>query len=314
MSVESPRCPITIRDVTENPQNLIMIQDLMSIQKRCMRDVYEIKFLQDSDISPSHQKHIFEHMNATFSFNKILIRVRPTSEEIYCFIYRKDERLFKFKCSNNMSFRDDIIIICYLNQILCRRHSYQKCEIMDTLITLMKNKYKINLVTGKINNLLSIYMNPEDLTTLKISICFPSISLPVFHYTASPNLSALLPSFRLPRIIFSPMIMLVLPRFLQNPPIAILIAIFVKSDYLLKSQSAQTPLSTIYEYVFECYNSDFLSESLKLNLCIKWRIVEKQNKKYRFISRLIVYRQRAKNLISELRPNDPNLEEILSKI
>lgn len=298
---------MTIQDVTDNPDDLIVLQELVRIEPKC-RGFWENFFFQNIFTnSTPHQISIINYMKVTFN------NVESDCLEAHTFIYKKEKNTIKFHCSNRMSFRHDIMIICYLNQVLNRRRSRRKSEIILTLIKLMQNKYKIKLITI-CNNFKPSYINLGDITMFDVALSFPSISLPVFYYIKSPNCSALLPSFQLPRIIFAPMIISVLPMSAKNPPFAILMAIFVKSDCLLKSETSQTPLITIFEYILKCYNSNSLSENLKLNLCMKWRIVVKHKNQYKFISHLTLYRQKAKNLIAELRPNDPDLENILSKI
>lgn len=266
------------------------------------------------NLSPSIKSdQIFNYMRMKFCDNENAIYDKPKLLKTHTFIYKKEKSTIKFYCSNDMSFQDDIMIICYLNQVLNRRRSQVKSKVIRTLIELMQNKYGIKLITI-CNDFKPSHINAEDVTTFDIALSFPIMSLTVFYNVGSSFCSKLLPSFKLPRIIFAPTIISVLPRSAKNPPFAILMAIFVKSDCLLKSQTSQTPLITIFEYILKCYNSNFLCENLKLYLSTKWHIVVQHKKQWKFITHLTLYRQKAKNLIAELRPNDPDLENILSKI
>lgn len=306
----------TVQEVTDNLDDLFVLQELMRIEPKS-RSLWEKFFLRDivSDFT-SHQISVINYMKEKFNNNEETIRIEPELLETHTFLYKKERSTIKFHCSNDMSFHHDIMIICYLNEVLNRRCSHEvirKSTIMHTLIKLMKTKYDIKLLTI-CNSLEPSHINPEDITTFNVALSFPSIALTVFYYVGSPFCSRLLPSFKLPRIIFAPTFISVLPKSAKNPPFAILMAILVKSDCLLRSQTSQTPLTTIFEYVLKCYKSNSLPETLKLNLCIKWHVVVKHKKEYKFITRLTLYRQKAKNLIAELKPNDPDLEDILSKI
>jgi len=110
------------------------------------------------------------------------------------------------------------------------------------------------------------------------------------------------------------MIIRILPK-LEDPPIAILIAIFIKlHDSCTPAIVSKYPLELIYHQILELYNYSTVPEQLKLKLCTKWNIVIKQNNEYKFSSCFATNRLKAKNLILELRPNDPKLKDILSKI
>lgn len=313
--------PSTVRDITGNPHDFIIIQELMKINSKCIQtDFNEYLFFEDFSVVSSifNQKDLIEYMWSQFRLHDILISDRPSLLQAYIFVYKKGAKIFKYYCSNKMTFRDDIMVICYLNQTLCKRRFRAKCEIIHILTKIMKEKYDMDTGTIYRLNLDPIsYLDSKNLTMFKISICFPSISLTVFYYShLLVFFTTLLPFFKLPKMIFAPIIILILPRSVENPPFAILLAILVKSDSLLKSQTSQTPLIILYERILTCYKCNLLPECLKLHLCKKWNIVieKKEKEKYEFIPRLTVYHKKAKNLIRELRPNDPNLENILSKI
>lgn len=309
--------PTTIKDVTKNQHNFIVMRELMRILSTFGNQPIQLEnsFQYFSYEGPtSVAKCGTLYLQAKHSNSKFLFDTRPNLVENYIFLDVKDEKITNtYACSNNMTFREDIIIICYLNHMLCRRSPHAKCEIIRTLIDVMKDKYDISIVTFCRLNLNPVYLEAKDLTMFKISIFFPYTSLTISYHIDS-SATTLLPSLELPKIIFAPIISLALPKSVENPPIAILMAICVKSEYLLKSQTSQTPLIRIYERILTCYNCDILPDSLKLDLCIKFKIVIKQGERFKFISRLTKHYPAAKDLISELRPNDPDLKDIFSKI
>jgi len=289
----------TIQDVTENPYNLIAIQDLIKIKKKVMR-IQEIHFLNDF---PSFVRKIIRSIKNQFMTNRMLIISQPDALETFIFKYRRGKKVCKYQISNDMSFHDDIIIMCYLSQMVINRRPHVNCEIMCTLLKIMTNKYYNSTLAYRFSDLLDFLVS--------INNFYPSVALPSYYCTS--NISAkLLPPFKLPKIIFTPRIILLFPRSVKNPPIAIIIAVRVNCS--VKFRTSQIPLISIYQEVLADYNNIFFPESLKLHLCEKWKIVIKGKEEYKFASCFTTYTQEAKNLIAELKPNDPDLEDILSKI
>lgn len=289
------------------------MQELIRILRKCGH-VHESYLNELSIVRSTQPKVIIAHMLVKSEFYE----AQHNITKAFVFLYKKGTQVYQFLYSNNRKFHDDIIILCYLSQTLCRFRSQGKCEIVHTLAKLLSDKYNLekkNMKRTNINvGMICGSKNPEFLTPFEISIYFPNISLLTFYYSNSSVPFDLLPSFHLPKIIFAPTILSILPMYVDNAPIAIFLAIFVRSDQLLKSQNSQTPLSTIYEHILRCYYCELLPESLKLQLCMKWKIVIKKKKIYKFASCFTAYRRKAKNLISELRPKGPNLKDILSRI
>jgi len=288
----------TIQDVTENPYNLIAIQDLIKIKKKVMR-IQENHFLNDF---PSYARGILRYIKNQFMTNRMLIISQPDFLETFIFKYRKGKKVCEYHISNNMSFHDDIIIMCYLSQMIIKRRPHVNCEIMYTLFEIMTNKYYNTLAFRLLDSLDFL---------LLINICYPSVALPSYYYTSIIS-GKLLPFFKLPKVIFTPRIILLFPKSVKNPPIAIITAFRVY--YSMKFQTLQIPLISIYQEVLADYNNVFFPESLKLHLCEKWKIVIKGKKEYKFASCFATYTQEAKNSIAKLKSNDPDLEDILSKI
>jgi len=291
----------TVQDVTKSPYNFIAIQDLIKIKKKVMR-VQEIHFLNDF---PSCIREIIRYVKNQFMTNRMLIVSQPDSLETFIFKYKRGKKEYKYQISNNMSFHDDIIIICYLSQMIIDEWPHVNCEIMCTLLKIMTNKYYNPPLPYRFSDSLDFFS--------LINILYPSVALPSYYCTYIPIISAkLLPLFKLPKVIFTPWIILLFPRSVKNPPIAIIIAIRVKCS--VKFQTSQIPLISIYQEVLADYNNIYFPESLKLHLCEKWKIVIKRKEEYKFAFCFATYTQKAKNLIAELKPNDPDLEDILSKL
>jgi hypothetical protein len=112
----------------------------------------------------------------------------------------------------------------------------------------------------------------------------------------------------LPPMICSPTIAMLLPS-LDNSPIAVLIAI----NLLLENHSGlrtRTPLTTFYLHILRAYKSTVFPESLKYELCLKWDIISAENN-YNFLPSFALCRQIAKNLIIEMRQDEPSLKLLL---
>jgi len=126
-----------------------------------------------------------------------------------------------------MSFRDDILIICYLDEIINTNQFYKEMNIVNVLLKLIVKKYRLN------DSNMAMNWNSGNITLSDISLSFPSISLDMFNNNfgdISQYITSMFPNVDLPKIMFvrpSTTICRILPK-LSNPPIAILIAISLK--------------------------------------------------------------------------------------
>jgi len=152
--------------------------------------------------------------------------------------------------SNNMLFRNDILIIRYLYEIVSTNvQFYEELQVVNVLLKLFVQKYGINVLGSLMN------YDPNSIILFNISYSFPSISLDMFNNNHSNILQhtvSLFPNMNLLKMIFLPlfiMIYRILPT-LSNLPIAILIAIYLKINNHFCSTIEQIPLVKIYSLVF----------------------------------------------------------------
>jgi len=320
-----PLQPPVYRNVTGKTNDIIVLNYLENMFKRYTH-VLENAFLREFialDTIPNilNPKCIIQKMLQKYFASVVRVYREPDFSQTYIFTFRTDVYDREFIFSNCMKFNEDISIICFLHHIdvlanIVPHFYFKTCETVLILTRLMRNKYGIEFDGEFVSN-------PENqFTIFTIAHSFPSITWDMIHNNCkNPYLSivfidfsVLFPDFDLPKTIFIPMIIRILPK-LEDLPIAILIAIFIKlHDSCTPTIVPKYPLELIYHQILELYNLSTVPEQLKLKLCTKWNIVIKQNNEYKFSSCFATNRLKAKNLILELRPNDPKLKDILSKI
>lgn len=272
-------------------------------------------------------KHIIRKMLQKYFSNIICVHREPNFSQTFIFTFKVNGHECKFVFSNCMKFSEDISIICFLHHITIRNsvtrlnNTFERIETVQILTKLMRNKYGIefdNEFDEPIENKFTMSI---------IAHCFPSITWDMIHNNFK-TISSFITSFSisfidysmmffdfdLPKMIFIPTIVMVLPK-LEDPPIAILVAISIKlRDFDTPATTPKYPLDLTYNQILYIYNCTIIPERLKLELCMKWNIVVKQNNVYKFAPCFSAHRLKAKCLISQLRPNDLKLKDILSKI
>lgn len=309
-----PSQPPVYRDVTGKPNDIFVLNyldNLFKVYKCVLESTFYSEFTAIDTISINfiNPKCIIEEMLEKYFSNLVRIYIEPEFTRTFIFIFRTESCERKFIFSNRMKFNEDINIICYLHHIKLVPNlpqiNFQMCETVQILTKLMRNKYGIDFDQEDINKF----------TVSNIALSFPSITWDMVHnnYGYYPEFCLLFPDLDLPKIIFIPSIIMVLPK-LEDSPIAILVAISIKLHDIYTS----TPLCSleiIYNYILDfIYNYTLVPERLKLELCMKWNIVVKENNTYKYAPCFAANHQKAKRLISEFRSNDPKLQDILSKI
>lgn len=277
------------------------------MRQKCSKDICELTFLQDfPQIFENNPRHIIKYI-----FDKYIDHTRMINEQrdilrTFTFRYQtEDGRIYKTVFSNHMQFRNDILMICHIHHLLFRP-KYLRSKVLFSMISLMTIKYNIRL------------SDPTTITIRSVSQSYLSISMDLIYYNVSDLHDValfLFPFFRLPVMIYAPMIISIFPM-LENPPIAILIVIFLRVYSTFIPQIAPTiSLLMIYEHIISYnINNMYYPEKIKLRLCIKYNIVVLEGDEFKFAPCFAIYRQKAKELISEMKPNDPNLEYILSLV
>ncbi|CAL1685179.1 unnamed protein product [Lasius platythorax] len=105
----------------------------------------------------------------------------------------------------------------------------------------------------------------------------------------------------------------VIPRS-PNAPLAVLLAIAVKTDDVLHHIEAKTTLNALMQYLLAFYNSTAVTELVKVKCCAEWGIGERVNGGFTYAASLIEARVFAKEIIRSSRPNDPSLEAVLAQV
>jgi len=302
-----------------------VLDELNTLWTKSLDTVLELMYLQDFNkvvpliLDAFNPRNVIEYMQEMHRLNAFAIIDQSVMLKMvfYKYISKQDKRVCQLKFSNNMSFRDDILIICYLHEIINVNQSYKKLNVVNDLLKLMLTKYRLNYSN------LSMNWN-SNITLSDISFSFPSISMEMFKNNFRnifQDKRFILPNMDLPKMMYvrpSSMICGLLPK-LSNPPIAILIAITLKLIDHGRSTTEQIPLATVYSFVITNYLYTHFPESLKIFLCRRWNIVTMVDGNYQFNSSFMLYYNQAKNLIRELgepeRSKDiSGFEDILSKL
>lgn len=313
------------RDVTGNTNDIIVLNYIENMFKTytqvlesdCSQEFATLDTIPDI-LNP---KHIVQKMVQRFLSNVARVYREPDFTQTIIFTFNDDGHERKFIFSNCMKFNEDVSVICFLHHITILNsltrltNTFERIETVQILTKLMRNKYGIDFDHE--------FLPIENKFTMSIiAQCFPSITWDMIHnnyktisfFISLIDYSMLFPDFDLPKTIFIPLIVLVLPK-LEDPPIAILVAVSIKlRDFYAPVSTPKYPLDLTYDQIFHIYNCTIIPERLKLELCTKWNIVEKQNDAYKFAPCLAAHRLKAKCLLSQLRPSDPQLKDILSKI
>jgi len=304
-----------------------VLDELNTLWTKSLDIVVELGCLQDfNEVVPGafNPRRIIEYMREMHRLNAFAINDQPDLLEtvFYMYIGEQDNRACQLKFSNNMSFRDDILIICYIHEIInismLSNQSYKEMNIINVLLKLITKKYRLN------DSNMAMNWNIRNITLSDISLSFPSISLDMFNNNFGGIFQYIIPMFPnmdLPNIMYvrpSTMIYRILPK-LSNPPIAILIAISLKIDNCFCSTTEQVPLAAVFSIALANYNSTYFPESLKIFLCRRWNIVTMVDGNYQFNSSFMLYYNQAKDLIRELREPERSkdisgFEDILSKL
>jgi len=262
-----PLQPPVYRNVTGKMNDIIVLNYLENMFKRYTH-VLENAFLREFtalDTVPNilNPKCIIQKMLQKYFASVVRVYSEPDFSQTYIFTFRTDVSERELIFSNCMKFNEDISIICFLHHIAVLAdtvpHFYFKtCETVLILTRLMRNKYGIEFDCEFVSN-------PDQFTMFTIAHSFPSITWDMIHDNCKnpypsilTDFSILFPDFDLPKTIFIPMIIMVLPK-LEDPPIAILIAISIKiRDSYMPAIVPKYPLELIYHQILELYNLNFL--------------------------------------------------------
>lgn len=250
---------------------------------------------------------IIENMMEKHMCAQHYVAVRPFAFEKFSYIHMDDGKIYQYTFTNSMAFFIDVYALCHLYFLISRCGLGKWPSVME-LMKIMEKKYGINTRYESMTNL-----KAETTTLSRIAHSFPSITSEIFSdniastklflCTVFPNL------YELPHMICSPTIASLLPS-LNNPPVAVLVAITL----LLENYNGlrtKTPITTIYLNILRANKSTVFPESLKYELCLKWKIISRANNNYRFSPFFILCNKIAKHLIIEMRREEPSLNLLI---
>lgn len=270
-------------------------------------------------------KQIIEYMKNKHESFKMEIQIDPHFQKFINYKYSDKLRTMNFTFSNNMSFVTDIFTICYLHYIfgLLSESENITAQIIYEIYELMLHKYKI------MNDDLEPSNNA--ITGLKIIESFPSVFLHWYGYHIDPTksihspfhfASTIFPDIN--KLLWYPKIATIIPKLhrSQNVPLPLLVALHVKTEEYIKNVSTvegdfsyiQRSLDQIIARVNELYNSEVFPESLKLEICEKWGIVNKVGMEYEYADYFYINFDEAVHIICTTDTQNRSYQQILSEI
>jgi len=304
-----------MRDVTRKLEDIKILRDLDRFRKQFLY-IPETAYLKDFAALKTfdiilNPKYIIRDMLIIYLRCVCDIYEQPDLLQVHIFTFYDDNEVYTFEYSNNMMFRDDITILCFLYVTL---HYPCKYETMQVLMSLMKNKYGIQ--TEEQANRINVQFTKENSQANKLTLCNVAHSYPSVFFDISLKMGydkfyrkIEIYGFYLPEAFFLPSILLVLPTLNQPPPFAILLL-----NRLILEIGITENLYTHFAYIYMYSMCSIYPQRLKLELCRKWRIVMKRKNMYKYVPCFAAYRQKAKDMIAEMKSNDPDLASILSRL
>ncbi|XP_024884512.1 uncharacterized protein LOC112462764 [Temnothorax curvispinosus] len=242
------------------------------------------------------------------------IRAHPEAIDVVSEEIKVNGKTESFEFNSNMSFTSDIEFICLT--FLTRGETFKNIskKSITQCMKILKTKYNINTAKRRPGTSL----DNKVVTIRRIAASFPIVTVGLFHKGYGKSIvdpTILFPNIDLPRAVYSPMIASAIPKS-EDAPLAILLAIAVKTDDILHQTDARSNLQTqLRGLKVQIYHSNAETESVKIESCISWGLlVMAADGKHTYINAIVDSRQRAKEIIKELRPTDPALNNILSQI
>jgi len=223
----------------------------------------------------------------------------------------------KFKFHNDMDLADDLLIILYLHLFITKLAL--STHPVKTLLDIFHIKYNLQ----RASDFKEQWRVPEPgyekpITINSVIHVFPSIVISMFErnlgYIAKISQIIFKEVSDLPQAIYHHMIAAIIPHDVKNPPIALLVFIMKKYMFYFDKEELQVPLKMLYDRVMSLYESNVYPLDLKRKLCKCWGIVEQHENEIDFSAAIVNANKYVKNMIATMMIDDPDLEDILSKI
>jgi DNA-directed RNA polymerase subunit H (RpoH/RPB5) len=243
------------------------------------------------------------------------IEIDPNNLDVVESQVRVGDAIQDFTFTSNMDFHSDMQFICLM--FITRGAAFDKImkksnSTMQSCMNLLKTKYNINTMKRKPGQAL----DGKTITIPRIAASFPTITVGLFtkgygRSIVDPTL--LFPDVELPKAVFAPMVSSVIPK-IPGAPLAILLAIAVRTDDVLHQTEQKTTLTALHQYLMASFNSTAVTELVKAKCSAEWGIVTRRNGDVRYVEVLALSRERAREIIRSSRPNDASLEVILAQV
>jgi len=301
----------SVMDITEDSDETEILIEYLNMRQKCLKDLCELTFLQDfpQNAANNYRRHIIKYMLDKYVKSTCMINEHPDLLVTFTFKFRMENaHVRQITFSNHMQFRDDILMICFLQHLVYLKIPiYLNCKVTVAMMCLMVIKYDINLN--------ALYPELNEISLVHVSMSYMSVYFDILYnnFLNFSNIVRAFPYFNLPPMIYAPMITTILPT-LDDPPIAILMAIsLIFHEISNPHVTSNISLVILHKRIIDFYKST-IPEKMKLRLCTRYNIVVLEGDEFKFASCFAQYRQKAKDIISEKRPNDPDLKDILSVI
>jgi len=299
----------SVMDVSEDLAEIEILVEYFYMRQKCLKDLCELTFLQDfpQNAVNNYRRHIIKYMLDKYVKSTCMINEHSDLLVTFTFKFRMENaHVRQVTFSNHMQFRNDILMICFLQHLLCIP-KYLRCKVTIVMMFIMVNKYNINLYS----------LDPQlnEITFTNISLSYMSIYLDILYnnFLNFSDITRAFPYFNLPPMIYAPLIITIFPT-LDDPPIAILMVISLTMYETCHPHTvANISLGDFYKRIVYFHNT-IIPEKIKLRLCRRYNIVVLEENEFKFAPCFAKYRQKAKDIISERRSNDPDLKDILSVI
>lgn len=214
--------------------------------------------------------------------------------------YNSNGKKEEFVFSNNMPFYVDIMTICFL--YIAKIIKFEDLKPVNDLMTIMRTKYYIFNTDS---------FGTQIITINKIILSYPSVITDLLCFNnVSPSIFNILLQWNLTKIFCLPWLALIIPvlRFEFKIPLTLLLAMAVALD------SENKPSYVLYQRILALYTSEVFSRNFKLKMCIKWGIIYKKGREYKFAHYFTRLREKAVDLILSIKVNDPSVGYTLSQI
>lgn len=299
-----------IRNVTEKPHDIRILHFLNDFRKQ-FSSIRETAYLKDfaklKTFKGHNPKYTIRDTLIIYLRSVCDIYKQPNLLQLITFTYHDDHGVHVYKYSNYMMFSDDITIICFIYYML-KKFTYEKCETLQYLKSLMINKYEIDIEQEK-----DIESSKNKVTLCNIALSYPSIAFEIIFKMIRSKILHVFHNF-LPEVIFFPPIVSLLPVLDEAPPFAIIMLTKLKIAISNGFDITTIKLNLLFNSIYESYKSEIFPEDLKLELCKKWQVVEEKNNTYKYNPSFEKHRQTIKDTIADMIQNHPDLEALLSRL